>query len=152
LGNPVKKFLIKLIIEEAIHFEERSYIFYESLLQSAVMKESIILLKKLLAGELSHRLRLVEIQRRGNLGDLQVPEDTELEGFDEVSKQFPQLKHRSSKEEILEAALMKEKSAHIFYRTMSGKARIKTVAQLFGALAIEELEHVKWIEDEMTGK
>ena len=152
MGNPIKKFLIKLIIEEAIRFEERSYSYYESLLQSTVMKESIILLKKLLAGELSHRLRLVEIQSSGNLGFLQIPEDTEIEGFEEVSKRWPLLEPLSTKEEIFEAALMKEKSAHNFYRTLSTKAHIKTVAQLFNALAIEELEHVKWIEDEMTGK
>ena len=152
LGNPIKKFLMKLIIEEAIRFEERSYNYYESLLGRAVMKESIGLLKKLRTGELSHRLRLEEIQKRGNLGMLQVPENTELQGFEEISIQFPQLEPWSSKEEIFEAALMKEKSAYNFYRTMSLKARIKTVVQLFGTLAIEELEHVKWIEDEMTGK
>ena len=151
LGNPIKKFLMKLIIEEAIRFEERSYNYYESLLERAVMEKSISLLKKLLAGELSHRLRLEEIQRRGNLGTLQIPEDTELEGYEEVSNQFPQLEPRSSKEEIFEVALKREKSSHNFYRTMSLKAHIKTVAQLFGALAIEELEHVKWIENEMNG-
>lgn len=151
MGNPIKKFLMKLIIEEAIRFEERSYNYYESLLERAVMKESIGLLKKLRAGELSHRLRLEEIQRRGNPGTLRVPESTELEGFEEVSKRWPQLEPWSSKEEIFEGALMKEKSSHNFYRTISLKARIKTVAQIFGALAIEELEHVKWIENEMNG-
>jgi rubrerythrin len=151
LRNPIKKFLIKLIIEDAILFEERSYNYYESLLERAAMKESIVLLKKLLAGELSHRLRLEEIQKRGELGTLQVHDGTELEGYEEVSKRFPQLEPWSSKEEIIEVALKKEKSSHNFYRAISMKAHIKTVARLFGALAMEELEHVKWIENEMSG-
>ncbi len=152
MGNSIKKFLMKLIIEEAIRFEERSYRYYESILERAVMKDSIDLLKKLLVGELSHRLRLEEIQSSGDLGFLQIPEDAEIEGFEEVSKRWPRLEPLSSKEEIFEAALIKEKSASNFYRAIMKKSHIRTVGNLFGALAIEELRHVKWIEDEMTGK
>ena len=56
----MKKLLLRILLEDAIANEEAAYAFYESALEHVSQPESIALLKKLMAGELRHRIQLVE--------------------------------------------------------------------------------------------
>lgn len=85
----LKQFLIRLLIERAISFEEQAYRFYEALLNKMIMKDSFDLVKKLMAEELRHRMMLEEAAKRGDIGYLGVKgrlgedkcsEDKSLEG------------------------------------------------------------------------
>ena len=56
MSKPFRKILVRLILEKAIIFEENAYRFYESALSMAASADTADLLKKLIAGELKHRL------------------------------------------------------------------------------------------------
>lgn len=68
----LKRFLIRLLINGAIFFEEEAYRFYEALLKRSIMKDSFDLVKKLMAEELRHRILLEEVGKRGDIGYLDV--------------------------------------------------------------------------------
>ena len=54
MGKAVRKFLLRLILEKAIAFEENVYRFYEDALAQSAMIETAELLRKLLSDELRH--------------------------------------------------------------------------------------------------
>ena len=70
MSKPLRKLLIRLIVEKAIIFEENAYRFYESALELAGSVDTADLLKKLMAAELRHRIKLEEIQKTGELETL----------------------------------------------------------------------------------
>jgi rubrerythrin len=72
----LKRFLIRLLINRAIYFEEQAYRFYEALLKRSIMKDSFDLIKKLMAEELRHRIMLEEVGKRGDIGYLDVQDRT----------------------------------------------------------------------------
>ncbi len=132
-------------------FEERAYNFYQSVLSWTVMKESEGLLKKLLVAELKHRMKLDELQKNGDLKDLQVTDDAEVDEVQELSSDWPQLNPWSTREEILQLALQKEMIAYKFYKQMAIRARLKTVSDTFTILSNEEAQHIQWIQEEIGG-
>ena len=156
MSKPFRKILVKLILEKAIMFEENAYRFYESAISMTASGDAADLLNKLLAAELRHRLKLEEIQNTGELetktayisGRDKLDQDEEL---DMISRGWPVLNPRSSREEILEVALAREKSACSFYNNLYEKSRIKIAEELFGMLAREESEHVIWISEVISG-
>lgn len=72
MPKPFKRFLIRLLLERAMIFEEEAYRFYENLLRESTMRNSFDLVKKLLAEKLRHRINLEEVQKRGDLGYLEL--------------------------------------------------------------------------------
>ena len=156
MSKPFRKILIRLILEKAIIFEENAYRFYESALSMAASADTADLLKKLIAGELKHRLKLEEIQNTGELETVSYEisgreNPDEHEELDMMSVDWPVLNPQSSREEILKAALAREKNACSFYKNLHGRSRIKVAKELFGMLAREESEHVAWISDVIGG-
>jgi rubrerythrin len=146
-----KKVFIKIILEQAIMFEERAYNFYQSVLSWSVMKESEGLLKKLLVAELKHRMKLDELQKKGDLKDLQVTDDAKVEGSQEISSDWPLLNPWSARKEILQVALQKEMIAYKFYKQMAMRTRLKAVSDTFTLLSNEEAQHIQWIQEEIGG-
>ena len=74
MAGIVRKMLLKLVVEDAILREESSYRFYESALEVVPGEEEQRLLRSLCAGELRHRLKLEELQRRGEAEEIEGPE------------------------------------------------------------------------------
>ena len=58
MGKPLRTLFVRLVLEKAIIFEERSYRYYESVLQVSIMEDSFDLIKKLQGQELHHRIML----------------------------------------------------------------------------------------------
>ena len=145
----IKKILFRLILEEAIAFEEKAYQFYKSALARAVMGESEQLLKKLLVGELKHRMKLDELQRVGNFKELKLSDNPEQDKPAELGTPWPQINPWSSRDEILNAALHKELQAYRYYNNLSDQASLKAVRDIFRLLAKEENRHVRWIREEL---
>jgi rubrerythrin len=148
----LKRLVLRVILEEAIAFEEAAYRFYQSALESAVMEESGSTLRKLLVSELKHRMKLDDFQRRGELGNQPVVSETGLEELEKIAAPWPQLHPWSTRQEILEAALHKEQSAYEFYRRMSEKAVLGAVRDAFRVLAEEELQHIGLLQAELGEK
>jgi rubrerythrin len=68
-----------------------------------------------------------------------------------ISGDWPVLTPQSSRKEILEVALAREKNACSFYKILYEKSRIKVAEDPFGMLAREESEHVIWISEMICG-
>jgi rubrerythrin len=145
----IKKVILRIILEEAIAFEEKAYQFYRSALSRAVMGDSGRVLKKLLVAELKHRMKLDELQRTGDLGTIQHSDDLKQDEPAEISVPWPQINPWSTRNEILEAALHKEMQAYRYYKNLSERASLKAARDTFYLLADEENRHIEWIQKEM---
>jgi rubrerythrin len=144
-----RRLLLKILLERAIAFEERAYRFYEEALACSAMSDTSELLRKLLAGELLHRMKLEELQRTGDLGPLAVSLQNGERDIEELSEEWPPLHPWAHKGEVLETALRKEARAHRFYRSLAKKAALKAARDVFAALSNEESAHVEWLKEEI---
>jgi rubrerythrin len=153
MAGPFRKLIMRLILERAIIFEERAYRFYESALSLVGEGQTSGLLKKLMAAELGHRMKLEEIQKSGVLGTVyEDGVDTgEDENFEMISGKWPEIAPGMSKKEILDVALSREKIACSFYRKLHESSKIEVAKELFEMLACEESDHVSWISREIVG-
>jgi len=91
VSKPFRKLLVKLILEQALIFEERAYRFYEEAFEQAVMNESKVLLRRLMKEELGHRIKLEEVQKRGDLGALTVTSSSERDDIKAISDEWPDI-------------------------------------------------------------
>jgi len=150
MAGPVRKILLELVLEDAIIREENAYRFYGSAMGRVDGREEKQLLKKLCAEELRHRLKLEEMQRRGDAEQLEFPGSGELEPGEpdslDAEQSWPEVTDRASCRDILELALLKENQAVRYYRFIAGRSVLKVVKDLFLFLAEEESEHVRWVE------
>jgi rubrerythrin len=145
MAGPVRTFLFKLVLENAIEAEEKAYNFYEhriSRVQDAEVQE---LLKRLASIELKHRLKLEEVQRESSLGRLEVSHPETAARLENINRDWPEIGPESTVREVLEAALKKEQDAFSFYTTLQHNAPVRSVKEIFAALASEEKSHVDWI-------
>jgi rubrerythrin len=144
-----RRLLLKIILERAIAFEERAYRFYEEALARSAMSEASELLKKLLAGELLHRMKLEELQRTGGVGPMAVSLPRGSQDVEELSEEWPPLNPWAHKREVLEIALRKEVGAYRFYKSLADKTGLKSVRDVFAALSNEESVHMEWLREEI---
>lgn len=145
MAGPVRRILLELVLEDAIIREENAYRFYGSAMERVNRREEKQLLKKLCAEELRHRLKLEELQKRGDAEQLEFPRTGKLELLD-AEQSWPEVPDSASCRDILELASAKEKQAERYYRFIAGRSVLKVVKDLFLFLAEEESEHVRWVE------
>jgi rubrerythrin len=154
--GPIRRFLKRLILESAIIFEEKAYLYYQAALSQSVMDETFELLKKLLGEKLLHRIRLEEAQR-WDLPNVQSselkPELQEdlasidsLEGFCE---KWPSIHAEDSKQDSLKRALQREECALRFYHNMALGALPGDLRGVFNRLREDEKRYISWIRKEM---
>jgi rubrerythrin len=142
--------LVKIVLEQAIIFEERAYQFYEKAFEQTVMNESKKILKRLMKEELKHRIKLEDVQKKGDLGAFTVSGGSEMDDIEAIQDEWPVIDCDATREKILGVALAKEKKSFNFYSILAKKARIRIAGDLFRALSNEELQHVKMIEKELS--
>ena len=146
MSTPIKRFLLRLALEEAIRREEQSYSFYKSALAAVQEPGAVDLLRTLCAEELRHRLKLEELQRRE---DTEIPLDVEpheeavLFGPD-GPESFPS-DRPVSPDAIWRLALVKERQSHAHYALLAQKATIAAFRDVFRFLSAEEYRHVEWV-------
>ena len=70
MSGPLKRIIIRIILQNAVRFEEESYRFYKHALQRSIMSESFNLIKFLLSQELEHRMKLLDVLKGRSLDDL----------------------------------------------------------------------------------
>jgi rubrerythrin len=145
----LRKALLKILLERAIAFEEKAYRFYEEALARSAMGETSELLRKLLAEELMHRMKLEEMQRSGDLGPLAVSLSRGAEDIEAISEEWPVINPWAHGREVLEMAFQKEVKAYRFYKSLARKTSLKTARDVFTALSNEESAHVEWLKKEM---
>jgi len=152
MKNPFKTALIRSLIEEAIVRSERTYRHLESEFARAVKEETAELLKNLMAAQLLHRMRLQEVQRKG---------EPDRNGFKEKISGFTDRTPAplragpdpwSSPDAILHSAIVNETHTHQAYKRLSENALLGSVRDLFAYLAHEELQHIQWLESLQSGK
>ncbi len=171
VSGPVKKLIVRIVLEGAIAFEEASYRFYESILKRATMHRSFDLLKRLLSEELKHRMRIEEAQKRGSFAGIQKSAaDGEMrdeegsggedetrdfmpgisqEEMEEFCAQWPDIAPEAASKDILRAALNKEQCGYRMYSRLKNRFAMKSIRALYQMLAREELRHIRWIEGEL---
>ena len=149
----VRRFLLRLILEEAIRREEEAYRFYEAALEPVREPEAQALLRRLCAEELRHRLKLQELQQRGKL-DFEVearsPEESELL-TDSGPAPAPALADLQPVD-VWRLALRKERLAVAHYGLLARKTPLRVPRRVFAFLAAEEQRHVDWVLGALGGQ
>ncbi len=152
----MRKFIFKLILEEAIAFEERAYRYYRNALERSTMEESFDLLKKLSAEKLKHRMRLEEVQNNSELSSFDASDTNrtllsnhDSEDIESICEEWPNISGSESRKKILQRALGRELCAQRFYRNMMNRAWPKRASCVFEALYREESNHVQWVRNEL---
>jgi rubrerythrin len=142
----VRRFLLRLILEEAIRREEEAYRFYEAAQGPVREPEARELLRRLCAEELRHRLKLQELQARGRLDlelEAQSPEEAELL-TDSGPAPAPVLADLKPAD-VWRLALGKERLAVTHYGLLARRVSLRLPRQVFSFLAAEEQRHVEWV-------
>jgi len=175
----VRRFLLRLILEEAIRREEEAYRFYEAALEPVRAAEARALLRKLCAEELRHRLKLEELQRGGELEqeagqavEANDPEEAELLADSgrkpgatapetgliapETGLIAPAPGPEPALADLQPAdlwrlALRKERLAVAHYGLLARKVALRAAGQVFAFLAAEEQRHVEWVLAALEG-
>ena len=149
----LRRFLLRLILEEAIRREEEAYRFYEAALEPVRAPEARALLQKLCAEELRHRLKLQELQGRGEL-------DSEVEAHDLQESELltdsgpapaPELAGLRP-EDVWRLALEKERLAVRHYGLLARRTPLPEPRRVFAWLAAEEQRHVDWVRTALEGQ
>jgi rubrerythrin len=148
MAGAVRRFLLRLLLEEAITREEKAYRFYESAMEAVRDPVTAGLLRRLSAEELRHRLKLEDLQRSGEM-DLAKPVETEpgqAELLADPGPQWPPGVDKLEPRDILAVALTKERLARDRYRVLALRAPIAVFREAFAFLSAEEQRHVEWVE------
>ena len=154
--GPFRRFLKRLILETAIIFEEKAYLYYQAALSQSVMDETFELLKKLLGEKLLHRIRLEEAQRADvpgvrspDLGPESQEDPGSLEHLKGFCEKWPSIHAGDSKHDILKRALQREECALRFYHDMALGAVPGDLRGVFTGLREDEKRCISWIREEM---
>jgi rubrerythrin len=145
----IRTLLLRLILENAIVFEEKAYNFYDKAEKKVSSEDVKELLRKLKAEELKHRLRMEEAQRKADIS-VCCSIDSEKEGTVEaMSDDWPAITEESKREDILRVAYKKELQAKQFYATMKERFPGSFARDIFAALESEEEKHARWLSSQM---
>ena len=148
----LRRFLLRLILEEAIRREEEAYRFYEAALEPVRAPEARALLRQLCAEELRHRLKLQELQLQ--------PESLEVEAHDVQESELladsgpapaPELAGLRP-EDVWRLALDKERLAVRHYGLLARRSPLPEPRRVFAWLAAEEQRHVDWVLGALEGR
>lgn len=146
MGAPVRQFLLKLALEEAIRREEQAYSFYQAALASAQEPASRELLRRLGAEELRHWLKLEELKSRKD-AELALEASTSAELA--LLKPEKPLLFRPGQDlqaaEIWRTAMVLEQRAYGYYSLLAERAALHILREAFRFLSAEEARHVEWI-------
>jgi rubrerythrin len=149
----LRRFLLRLVLEEAMRREEKAYRFYESASKAVRQPESAELLRKLCAEELRHRLKLEELQGKGELepaGQEEVEvEEAQAGLLAEPGPEWPPAPEVLEPRDIWAIALRKERRARDYYRVLSARAPVAAFREVFAYLSSEEQRHVDWVRAEL---
>ncbi len=149
MAGVVRRFLLRLVLEEAMRREEKAYRFYESASKAVRQPESTGLLRKLCAEELRHRLKLEELQRKGELelaGQVEVEvEEAQAGLLAKPGPEWPAAAGELEPRDIWAVALRKERRARDYYRVLSVRSAAAVFREVFAYLSSEEQRHVDWV-------
>jgi rubrerythrin len=145
----MRRFLLRLILEEAIRREEEAYRFYEAAQEPVRSPASRELLRRLCAEELRHRLKLQELQLQPENLEVQArsPEESRLL-TDSGPAPEPALADLQPTD-VWRLALAKERLAVAHYGLLARRVSLRVPRRLFAFLAAEEQRHVDWVLAEL---
>jgi rubrerythrin len=162
----VRRFLLRLILEEAIRREEEAYRFYEAAREPVREPAARELLRRLCAEELRHRLKLEELQRSGevdqdvlarNSEEAELLADSGVAPAPETGLIAPETGLITpapadlQPADVWRLALRKERLAVAHYGLLSRNITLRTPRQVFAFLAAEEQRHVDWVLAALEG-
>lgn len=147
MAGTVRRFLLRLVLEEAISLEEKAYRFYKEAMEAVPDPAAALLLRRLSAEELRHRLKLEDLQRTGELdqaGPVEAaPEQAGL--LADRGPQWPAKIDGLQDRDIWAVALTKERLARDRYGFLALRAPLAAFRQAFAYLSAEEQRHVDWV-------
>ncbi|MFO7849008.1 MAG: ferritin family protein [Spirochaetia bacterium] len=145
----IRAFLLRIILENAIVFEEKAYRFYEAAEQMVNREEVKQLLTQFKAEELKHRLRIEEAQRQADINVCCATDAEFKAAMDGMREDWPAVEVYSNRSDILKVAYGKEVQARDYYLKMRDKFPNSFVKSVFEALAKEEERHARLIAEKM---
>jgi len=154
------RIITRAILKNAIRLEEESCRFYEEALKNATMHESFNLIKFLYSQELEHRMKLLDALNMKRIDGVGIGEEDEIStdtspaehsngGFADICSEWPDPGTLTTRADILETALRKERCALSFYTKMRDRMRSKEIRDVFDRLANEESAHVRILLEEL---
>ncbi|MBD3309273.1 hypothetical protein GF339_22925 [candidate division KSB3 bacterium] len=146
----LKRILLKILLEDAMSREEMAYRFYETARDLLTAPEAVALVNRLMAGELSHRIKLEDLQKQGRLPPGVLSEEIALEYDQEEPNLSSEIPPDSSSHDILHLALQKERQAAAYYTRLARYTPVKTAKEVFAFLSQEEHRHVEWIAHQLA--
>lgn len=141
----LKKLALRLVLENAIVFEEKAYHYYDRMEEKMDSEAARALVKRLKAEELRHQLRLKEAQREADLSTCCSGGDRLFDSASSIMRDWPEPGESERQNEILLHAYEKEREARDFYRKMKRRFPGAYLKSIFALLAGEEEKHMKWI-------
>jgi rubrerythrin len=143
----VKRLMLRIVLENAIIFEEKAYRYYDQVARQTVNSGVKELAERLKVEEFRHRLRLEEAQRQADIS-LCCTSSNEIDFEDQAAQMrenWPEIDGECEKSKLLELAYRKESQARDFYLSMQKLLPLPFLKALFGNLAREEENHMEWI-------
>ena len=141
----VRRFLLRLILEEAIRREEEAYRFYEAAMEPVRDPEARALLRRLCAEELRHRLKLQELQLRPENLEVEAESPAESELLTDSGPAPEPALADLQPAEVWGLALRKERLAVAHYGLLARRIPLRAPRRVFSFLAAEERRHVDWV-------
>lgn len=145
----MKKLLVKVLINNAIAFEEASYRFYREAEQRASSPEHKHLFLLLAGEEVKHKEKLKSLTTRDLEEVLDFSQKEEADRLDLPDVEIPhQLEEADTPQKILLLAMDRESAAYGFYHLLAERSKIPVAKKVFNFLASEEGEHKSKLEKE----
>jgi rubrerythrin len=138
---------ITQIIEQAIGFEQDAYEFYNGAVKLVEQPHIREVLLELASEETKHKQKLQALLKGGNIEKVISVKRPEIEDLKlaEYLVLRP-LDANATFQDVLVAAMHREKSSHDFYTAMAGITQDEVTRDLFEFLAREELGHKNKVE------
>jgi rubrerythrin len=148
MAGKLRRFLLRLALEEAIRREEKAYRFYESAREAVQDQQAAGLLRRLCAEELRHRLKLEDLQRSGELAQAGAveAESEQAELPADPGPEWPAVTGALEPPDVWAVALRKERQARDYYRLLAHRAPLASFREVFAFLEAEEQRHVDWVQ------
>jgi rubrerythrin len=148
----VRRFLLRLILEEAIRREEEAYRFYEAAQEPVRDPEARELLRRLCAEELRHRFKLQELQLEPENLEVRAESPGESELLTDSGPAPPPALAGLRPADVWRLALRKERLAVAHYGLLARRVPLRTARGVFSFLAAEEQRHADWVLAALGGQ
>ena len=140
----LKRFLARLLIRNAIAFEEAMHAFYNRGMAEVEDLRARTLLERAAQQERSHLERLQSLLEHAEQETICTRHTEELKKLRlEEPMERCRIGWESTPEEVLRAAIAQEMASYDFYYVLAQRAKVPALKEAFAAIAVEKRQHLE---------